>query len=387
METIELEIEALAAGGDGVGRAADGRVVFAPFTAPGDRLRLRVTETHARFLRGEIEMLLSPGPARIAPVCGVYGQCGGCTWQHVDYAAQLEAKREILRDALERLGGIALAGPPEVVACPSPYRYRSRARVVVVDGRVGYRRRRSHALCATSRCPVLVPELEAELARLAALAPRGGPPEWELVAGAEGATRATPLGHPLPLEPSLALEVGGDRLAFSPGVFVQGNARMLDALASAVHQAAGRGRLGAELFAGAGFFTVGLARRFERLIAVESERRSVADLRRNLAQAGLANVEVRGGRAERVLDALAGAEVVVVDPPRTGLPPGMTDALARLAPARLVYVSCDPATLARDVRALAAGGFGLASVRGLDLFPQTPHLEAVAVLERGARRS
>jgi 23S rRNA (uracil1939-C5)-methyltransferase len=300
----------------------------------------------------------------------------------VDYPTQVEAKREILRDAIERLGGIPLAEPPEVMPCPSPWRYRSRTRVLAVDGRVGYRRRGSHALCATSRCPVLVPELEAELAKLSALAPSGEPPEWELVAGADGATRATPLAHPLARGPLIALEVCGDRLEFSPGVFVQGNARMLDALAAAVHEAAGRGGLAGELFAGAGFFTLGLARRFERVVAVESERRSVADLRRNLKHYGVENVEVRGGRAERALAPLAEAEVLVVDPPRTGLPPGMAEALARLGPPRLVYVSCDPATLARDLRAFAAGGLRLAALRGFDLFPQTPHVEAVAVAAR-----
>jgi 23S rRNA (uracil1939-C5)-methyltransferase len=381
-EIVELSIEALASGGEGVGRDPRGRVVFVAFTAPGDRVRARVVERRARFARATLEGVLEPGPARVAPPCGVFGECGGCTWQHVDYPAQVEAKREILRDALVRLGGLELAGPPDVVACPSPWHWRSRARVLAKSGRVGYRRRGSHELCATSRCPVLVPELEAELASLAKRAPSGDPPEWELVAGADGAARVTPLAHPLAAEPRLVLDVCGDRLEFSPGVFVQGNARMQDVLAAAVHEAAGRGRLGAELFAGAGFFTLGLARRFERLVAVESERRSVADLRRNLARAGLAHVEVRGGRAERVLDAVADAEVLVVDPPRTGLPPVMAQDLARRSPPRLVYVSCDPATLARDLRVLRAGGLRLASVRGFDLFPQTPHLETVAVVVR-----
>jgi 23S rRNA (uracil1939-C5)-methyltransferase len=379
-EIIELSIEALASGGEGVGRDPHGRVVFVAFTAPGDRVRARVIERRARFARASLEALLEPGAARVAPSCGVFGDCGGCAWQHVEYAAQVEAKREILHDALRRLGGIELGAPPDVLACPSPWHWRSRTRVLAKGGRVGYRRRGSHALCATSRCPVLVPELEAELAALARRAPSGDPPEWELSAGA-GATRATPLSHPLAAEPRLAFEVCGDRFEFSPGVFVQGNARMHDALAAAVHEAAGHGRLGVELFAGAGFFTLGLARRFERLVVVESERRSVADLRRNLAHAGLAHVEVRGGRAERELASLADADALVVDPPRTGLPPGMAEALARRPPARLVYVSCDPATLARDLRALLAGGMRLASVRGFDLFPHTPHVETVAVVQ------
>ena len=385
-ETRELTIESLAAGGDGVGRTDDGLVVFVPFTAPGDRVRVQVRERRARHAHGVVEALLEAGPARTEPLCGVYGSCGGCTWQHVAYASQLEAKRAILRDALVRIGKVALPDEIDVIPCPQPYGYRGRSRVLVKEGRVGYRRRRSHALCATSRCPVLVPELDAELAALARRAP-AETGEWELVAGRAGQTRATPLRRPLADGPAVTLEVDGDRLAVSPGVFVQGNALLLDELARSVHEAAGKGRLGAELFAGAGFFTPGLARRFGRLVVVESEGRAVADLRRNLAAADVHNVDVECGRAERVLQRLEGVEVVLVDPPRTGLPPGTLDALARLRPRRLVYVSCEPATLARDLASAAAEGFALRTLRALDLFPQTPHLEAIAVLEaaRGER--
>jgi len=374
---IEIAIESLAAGGDGVGRDAGGRVVFVPFTAPGDRVRVAIVEERARFARGTLEEVLEPSPLRVQPPCGVYGACGGCTWQHLDYAAQLEAKRQILAGALERIAKLG-PGELEITPSPSPYRYRGRTRVLAKDGRVGYRRRRSHDLCPTSRCPVLVPELDAELARLAASEPRAAE-EWELVAGVHGTTRATPLRRPLPSEPKIELEVCGDRLAFSPGVFVQGNALLLDTLARAVHEAAGSGACAVELFAGAGFFTLGLARRFGRLVAVESEGRAVADLRANLARAGLDNVEVHGGRAEWVLARIEGAEVAVLDPPRTGLP---AELLEMIQAPRVVYVSCDPATLARDLAGLAARGWALEALRGFDLFPQTPHLEAVATMAR-----
>src|SRR5690606_28138875 len=123
---VELTIEALAAGGDGVGRAPDGRVVFVPFAAPGDRLRVRLVEARARFARGAIEALLAPGPARVAPPCPVFGVCGGCAWQHVDYPAQVEAKRAIVRDALARLGGLEALPPLAFTPSPAPYGYRGR---------------------------------------------------------------------------------------------------------------------------------------------------------------------------------------------------------------------------------------------------------------------
>lgn len=375
----ELTIEGLAAGGDGVGHTADGRVVFVPFSAPGDRLSVRLVEERKRYARGVIEQVLEPSPFRVQPVCGVYGECGGCTWQHLDYETQLRAKAEILGDALERVGGLRVPDDLRVVPSPTPYGWRGRTRVLAKGGSVGYRKRRSHQVCATSRCPVLVPELDEALAQLARRAPQAAE-EWELVAGADGATRTTPLRSPLPEEPRLTVSVCGQRMSFSPGVFVQGNALLLDALARAVHEAAGSGHLAVELFCGAGFFTLGLARGFERVVAVESEGRAVADLHANVLNAGLRNVEIRGGRAERLLAVLGGADAMVVDPPRTGLPPECIQGVAAARPRRLVYVSCDPATLARDLARLAAGGFALESVTGFDLFPQTPHVEAVASL-------
>ncbi len=385
-DPCQLRIERLAAGGDGVARAENGRVVFVPETAPGDRVRVRIVEERKRFARAQVITRIADGDDRVEPKCPVYGACGGCAWQHVAYPAQLAAKQALLRDALERLGDLRLDAPPDVVPCPRPYGYRSRTRVVAKAGRVGYRRRRSHDLCETSACPVLAPALERRLAALAAARPEGEE-EWELVAGADGSTRALPLAHPLADDPRIAIDVLGDRLEFSPGVFVQGNALLHDALARSVHEAAGSGERCVELFAGGGFFSVGLARRFARLVVVESEGRAVSDLRRNLLRSGCRNVEVRGARAERVLAALPRpVDVVVVDPPRTGLPPGCTEALAELAPERLVYVSCDPATLARDLGQLSHAGYTLANVRGFDLFPQTPHLEAVATLTKETAR-
>jgi 23S rRNA (uracil1939-C5)-methyltransferase len=381
--TLELRIDSLAAGGDGVGRAPDGRVVFVPGTAPGDRVRVRIVDQRARHARGRVVELVAPGPARTDPVCAVFGACGGCTWQHVAYPAQLEAKAAILRDALERIGKLPVPGELRVEPSPAPYAYRGRARVLVAGGRVGFRRLRSHALCATARCPVLVPGLETRLRELAEHPPaRDG--EWELTAGAEGATRAVPLPDDGGGEPIL-VGVGADRLRVSPGVFVQSNALLLETLAAAVAEAAGGGELALELFAGAGLLTLGLARRFARVVAVEGSRAAAADLAASCRAAGLANVEVVAEPVERALDAgrlPVGADAAVLDPPRAGLPPGSVEALVRLEPQRIVVVSCDPGTLARDAAFLRAEGFALVALRGFDLFPQTPHVEALAVLER-----
>lgn len=382
MEETVLHIESLAAGGDGVARGADGRVVFVPATAPGDRVRVRIEKSRSSFARGRVVALLEPGPARVEARCPAFGRCGGCAWQHVDYAAQLEAKRRILADALSRIGGIPLADTPPFTGSPRPYGYRLRARLRVEGGRVGYRLKASHALCAVDSCPVLLPELEARLGELAARAPSPGG-DWELSA-AGGQVRVAALsagegeGHPL------ELEVAGERLRFSTGVFAQANALLLDVLVDRVVEAVGAGEKLVELFAGVGLFTLPLARRFPDVVAVEGSRAAARDLGENLASAGLDGVRVLHRRVEDADRDLAGLrpDVVLLDPPRVGLGAGGVELLARLDPGRVVYLSCDPATLARDLKALRGHGYGLVRVEGFDLFPQTPHVEALAVLER-----
>jgi 23S rRNA (uracil1939-C5)-methyltransferase len=378
-DVVELRIDALAAGGDGVGRTADGRVVFVPMTAPGDCVKARITALHPRYARAALEQVDEPSPARVEPPCAVFGACGGCSWQHVDYAVQCEAKRQIAEDALRRVGKLALPGPVPLHPSPAPYAYRARARVAVEAGRVGYRRAHSRELCAVSHCPVLSEPADAQLRALAA-----GPPardgEWEIAAGVSGA-RAHEVGG---TGPALELDVAGGKLRVSPGVFFQANASLHAALVASMTHAAGHGALALELYAGCGFFTLALARVFERVIAVEADVAAVADLRHNLARAGASGVEVVH---ERVEAALAGGRVaavrpdaVVLDPPRTGLPRGAAARIAALAPVRIAYLSCDPATLARDLAALVAGGFALEAVEAFDLFPHTPHVEVLAQL-------
>jgi 23S rRNA (uracil1939-C5)-methyltransferase len=363
-----------------VGRSPDGRVVFVPATVPGDRVRVRIEKQLPRFARGRVERLLEPGAARVEPRCPAYGRCGGCTWQHVDYSAQLEAKQHILSDALARIGGISLAELPLVHPSPRAYAYRSRARVLVERGRVGYRERASHRLCAVESCP----ELEAKLAELAS-APPAHDGEWEL-ASASGEVRASPL--PAEAEvcgPSLLeLRVAGERLRFSPGVFSQANTLLLETMLGRVGECVGSGEELVELFAGSGLFTLPLARRFGRVVAVESNPAAAADLKSNLARAGLSNARVLCGRVEESRQALAGLrpEAVLLDPPRVGLAAEGVELVTQLAPERVAYLSCDPATLARDLRALCSAGYRLASVEGFDLFPQTHHLEALVVLQK-----
>ena len=390
----EVEITALAAGGDGVARLPDGLAVFVPLAAPGDRVRVRVTERHRRFARAEISEILAAGPGRCAPRCPVFGECGGCAWQHLDYSLQVEAKQTILREALVRIGGWVLSDEIPMTPSPAPYGYRTRARLLAGRGGIGYRRRGSHALRAVDGCPILVPSLEAEVIRLSGADPvspefaESG--EWELVAGWDGRVRSHPVQGPHPPEfvtpgERIRMRAGQDVLTVSPGTFVQANLALHEALHAAVLEAVGTGRHALELHAGAGFFTLALARRFEEVEAVEVAPSAVADLRANLRLAGLERVRVFEGDVEETLRARTGnpPEVVLLDPPRAGLLPGALESLAELSPDRVVYLSCDPATLARDTARLREYGYSLEKVQGFDLFPQTPHVEALVVLARG----
>jgi 23S rRNA (uracil1939-C5)-methyltransferase len=357
-------------------------VVFVPFTAPGDLVKVKIHDERRRFARGRVQALIEPGPPRTDPVCGVFGTCGGCAWQHIAYPAQLVAKRRILSDALSRIAGLDGIAPEGVVPSPAEYGYRGRTRLRIQGRRVGYRRRRSHALCPVTRCPVLVPELDRRLVALAEdppdrdghleLAAAGDATRTAWLPGAEGA----PLWH--------ALSAG--RMRVSPGVFFQSNALLMDALCTAVVDAAGTGKRAIELFAGAGLFTLGLAPHFASLVAVESNAAAVEDLEHNLEEAGIGNVKVVCDRLERALERGAlGAvdpDVIVLDPPRSGLEEGGAEAVAALGAQRIVYLSCEPATLARDLALMVRCGYEPKPLQAFDLFPQTPHVEALAVLER-----
>jgi 23S rRNA (uracil1939-C5)-methyltransferase len=312
----------------------------------------------------------------------------------------------------------------EIIASPDPYGYRARARLVESQGTVGYRMRGSHAIHGIAECPILVPAAQEALTELmqsvsradrspvaekAATAPRKrrATTEWIVSAGTSGPATVVEARHKPGHGPghkarggrdarvvhgSVTLDVLGERLRASSGSFIQGNALLWGALAEEVRSLC-TARLGEstperfiELYAGVGFLTLPLARRGLSGVAMESNRSALADLGANLSSSGLAEqVEVIRGRVEARGDLeklFTAADVLLTDPPRVGLEATVRDAIASAGPARLVYVSCDPATLARDLRVFTNAGYELESVQTLDLFPQTPHVEVIVRLER-----
>lgn len=367
-----VRFESLAFGGEAVGRAEDGRVVFARLAAPGDLARVRVVKEHRRWLRGEVLEIVERGPDRVAPRCRHFGDCGACQWQHVSYEAQLAAKRAIVESALRRLG-VAVEGP---APASSPWGTRRRARMIVRDGRVGWRARRSRRFVPVDECPVLLPALWAALrgtrradGEAAALA---GPTE---VGFDDDVVDLAPPGDPTLRVPARAFAQAGDDRALCECVRELAGARPPETWKGG-HPP---GRRVLELHAGCGNFTRWLATDAASVTAVEGDARAAEWLRRNAP--GARTIHQEAGRAVRGLaDAGERFDVIVVDPPRAGCAPMLGD-LARLRPERVVYVSCDPMTLTRDLERLAALGLAVARVRCFDLAPQTSHVETVALLD------
>jgi 23S rRNA (uracil1939-C5)-methyltransferase len=410
---LDLAIERLTYGADALSHH-EGRVVFVPFAAPGDRVRARVVERRRDWVRAEIHELLASGPARTVPRCPVFGHCGGCQWQHITTTAQHAAKSAVVAEQLARLGGLRDADVRPLRAAPEAWRYRARITLVAEGRQLGLRRARSHELVEITDCAIADPALVASLgtARAWAGAVRSAPVRvtlsrapggvvltailrtpptpvdvaaTERILADDARVRGAILAGPgarhvvgdvhlrVTVEPDLALEVPAD--AFTQ---VHPEANLL--LVATVLELGEfrRGMRALDLFCGAGNFSLPLARRGVEVTGIERARVAVDAARANAARLGLDAVFV----CDAVAPALARLapdplDTVVLDPPRAGAAE-ITGPLAARRIGRLLYVSCDPATLARDARALVGRGYRLGRVQPVDLFPQTYHVETVA---------
>jgi 23S rRNA (uracil1939-C5)-methyltransferase len=389
-DELELQIESLAAGGDGVGRDAQGRVTFVPRTAPGDRVRVRVVQAKRSFARGELLAVLARSPARVEPSCPHFtAGCGGCAWQHVSREAQLAAKHAQVTGALRKLAGVVV----EPMLDPGPpLGWRRRARFHVAGGVVGLYAAASKQLLAIERCPQLEPGLDAALAAVSAARPPDGElhlaraTSGDVVVGVE---QAWPAGRALLGQHHIVgvragnAVFGEDVVELEPGLWggaadfaqasASGNAALVAVTRAAV--GVGPGRL-LELFAGSGNLTRALvADRWQvHATDVRAPSRPIPGV-----QFDVGDVATVLARSHEPFDA------VVLDPPRTGLEPATVTALAALRAPVIVYVSCDPATLARDVARLAERGYVVERAWPLDLMPQTAHVEVVVRAVRPAR--
>jgi len=384
---LDVRVERILPGGVGLAHA-EGATLFVSLAAPGDLARVRVDSVKGRAAFASIVEVLEPSHSRVEPPCPYFGRCGGCDFQQLNYRAQLDAKVEIIRDCLRRM---AHAEPPseiEVVASPEVWRYRSRARWQhdAVRRHLGYYERGSHRVCDVAECPVAAPPVAGRLARLRASMSEGTLPqaaEFEAVAGDEGVALEPPV------EPEDEREqvrhINDETYRFDAGCFFQINHALLAPLVEeGLRGTTEGGETALDLYSGVGLFTLPLARRFQHVIAVEGNPASARYARRNLADASLTNARVENSSVGEWLShnasALSRADFILLDPPRAGAEPETVRGIISLRPRHISYVSCDPATLARDLRALLDAGYRLDSLRAFDMFPQTHHVETVVHL-------
>ena len=347
-EFVELEITDVAFGGAGVARH-EGKVYFVPFTAPGDKVRVALGRQQRKFSEASVREILTPSPDRVPPQCEYFTRCGGCAYQHIAYARQLELKQRQVDQTLRRVGKFSEIPMQPIVPAPQPYAYRNRIRVHAQDGRAGFFAHRSHELIPITHCEIARPAVNEALQKMLRTPVRDG--DYTLFGG-EGENFFQQTND----------AIAGELLALAGRTVSRGQTLLVDA------------------YAGAGFFSNHLAPMFGEVIGIEENEHAVSRARSNaapnerhlLGDVSVLLAEVLAGRA-------MGTTSVILDPPATGLAPRISPLLAAARPSEILYVSCNPATLARDLGELRST-YRLESVTPLDMFPQTAEIEVLAVL-------
>jgi len=408
-QTFDLELTAMAHGGSALGRY-EGRVIFVPYTIPGETVRVELVEARTRWGRGRLLEISDPSPHRVQPPCPYFGpgKCGGCHFQQIDYEAQAEYKRDVLVDQLARLGGLHDANVQEIIGAAQPWAYRNHAQFSTTpEGQLGFLTADTHHVVPVEECLILDPllgelraALDMEWPELHRLSLRCGSVTGDRMAVFElnqyedfyidvdfpvSCVILLADGEAVVLMGNAYLEeqVAGRDYRISANSFFQVNTAGAEALVALVHQALAPTSSDSllDLYCGVGLFGLSLADQVGRVIGVEADPSAAADFRYNAR--GMDHVELIEGKAQSVLPRIKErVDLLLLDPPRSGAGQGIIDQIAHLNPRRIAYVSCDPATLARDARHLTESGFLLQEVQPVDLFPQTFHVEAVALFAR-----
>lgn len=367
-DQLTLTVSDIAFGGEGVARHND-FVYFVPWVALGEVVEAEVTEVKKNFARAKLLRILQPAVERVKPVCRYFGECGGCQYQHLSYAAQLQLKHKQIRDLFQRIGGLDPTAVTEVVACPKPYGYRNRIMIrsqwnKIKQGlNLGFIRAADRLVEDIERCEIAEPALNNQITEVRAHPPPKG--------GLKVVLRIVPEGWEVP-----------------PDSFFQNNLFLLPKLVEVAREClrhSGARHL-ADVYCGVGFFSIELGDLVESFTGVEYDRLAIQAARRNAVARGRTNGQFVAGKAEELLPEILAryrpAEAsVLLDPPRKGCRADLLESLLRARPGQIIYVSCQPATMARDLNVLCSGGvFRVAQVVPLDMFPQTAHVECVVDL-------
>ena len=369
-DKLTVTIGDIAFGGEGVARIED-FVVFVPFVHLGETVEIEMVEVKQRFGRARLLRVAVPSPDRVQPGCRYFGECGGCQYQHIAYPVQLEIKHKQICDIFQRIGHLDHSKIAEVLPCPEPYHYRNRIMIRSQWDKfkqglnIGFIRAENRLVVDIEECKIAEATLNQEIQHVR----RNPPPKG----GLKVVLRIPPPGWEVPRDS-----------------FFQNNFFLLPKLIEVVRNcfaASGCSHL-VDVYCGVGFFSLELADQAESYLGVELDALAIKAARKNAVNQGRTNGEFIAGAAEVLLPSLltrfaAEKTTVLVDPPRTGLRPEMLEVLHRVQPAQVIYVSCHPATMARDLNILCSTGvFKVAQVVPLDMFPQTTHIECVADVRR-----
>lgn len=388
-QEIELTIESLSNQGDGVGRI-DNWVVFVPYTLPGEKVRARVYRNDKNCSNADLVEVLEPSPHRVEPQCPVFGHCGGCQYQHLNYEAQLKWKTEQVADLLRLQAGLALPVNP---AIPSPVTYGYRSKITphfhkpkdAKIGNIGFLKVGSRSeVCDIRQCPIAMDELNAALPAVRKSVHAAAA---QYRRGATILMRASE-GSVITNNNAICTEhVGNLTFNFLAGDFFQNNPFILPAFTGYVaEQACASGaKYLVDAYCGSGLFALSLAHRFEKVLGVEVSETSADWARANARSNGITHASFLAASAEAIFEQVdfpAEETAVVIDPPRKGCDLVFLNQLFAFGPKRVVYVSCNPATQIRDLAEFDKAGYKVVEVQPFDLFPQTKHLECVATLEK-----
>ena len=403
--TYTIKLEKLTYGGDAMGRLPDGRAVFVPFGLPGEKVRIRLVMEKKNFAKAELLEVIKPSLERVEAKCKHFGECGGCHYQNLSYGSQLAAKTEILRDQLQRIGKIENPPVQPMVGCPDPWNYRNHVQFhLTEDGKLGYVEAHGKSIIPISECHLpnatidsIWPQLEFESgAPFERVSLRTGAnddlmlilesgeleaPELELEAGISVVHLTQEDALVMAGEDYILMQVLERGFRVSAGSFFQVNTVMAEKM---VEHLLDRLPLPTktilDVYCGVGLFSAFLAPECEHLIGIEASPSACEDFGVNLDE--FDHVELYEGAAEDVIPHLEAEQaIVLLDPPRSGVDKRALDGIRQLAPKVIAYVSCDPSTLARDAARLIAGGYRLVDVTPFDLFPQTYHIESIAIFE------
>jgi len=407
--TFDILLEKLTYGGEAMGRLPDGRAVFVPFGLPNEHVRVELTEDKKNFARGKLLEILKVSPERIDPKCKHFGTCGGCHYQNLTYEKQLQAKTEILRDQLQRIGKIENPPIKEIIASPLEWNYRNHVQFhLTAEGRVGFINAKGNSSFPIEECHLpeagisaFWPELQFESNKdIDRVFLRAGQNE-DLMVVLESESPETPEleieadvsvihlfdDHPVVIagQDHIVINILGKDFRVSAASFFQVNTKMaekmVEHLASKLPATESITLL--DVYCGAGLFSKFFAAKCQQVIGIEESESACEDFAFNLDE--FDNVELYEGAAEEILPGLAGrldsSTYVIVDPPRAGIERHALDALLSIKPQIIAYVSCDPSTLARDAARLIIGGYRLVEVTPFDLFPQTYHIESISIFE------